>query len=395
MDHEFVQVWAQTTGSQEDDALGAPAANEAFGLTGSLLDMILDEAVALNRSTNKPWTKTQSKAFHREVERLVLWKGRFSQSSKIIDEILSQSSEIQQTVLLSLYRLGSVFERAHQHSVKSLGKLLEQVAFVLDLTPRLENDDDDSEYDPDEGDISDRDSEASEDSPDVLLEDMICYIDCLYDMAPVLENPVCDLETTEPHEQETLEKFDVSSDEALRFCMRIRDRFKKLEKRLVERLGEANAVRAARLKAVVEQPVPEVTIANEVVRIEASKPIPGPETVDNQTLAPSETLLSSIDHRATNTTLSSFQPESLFDTGNPSQPTNLLENEEPTGEDHDDFDDNASFATFASASTSFSNTGQGRPRVPALPTEAYEGGPFPCIVCKRILTGLWTRTRWK
>ncbi|RYP03129.1 hypothetical protein DL765_010585 [Monosporascus sp. GIB2] len=105
---------------------------------------------------------------------------------------------------------------------------------------------------------SESDSSESE-TPDIVAE-ISTYVDCLLDMAPVLENPAIDIDMDWPDKPpgRTKEKFTVSSDEALIYCRRIRDRFESAPKYLVERLAEANVIRAATLRELQVQPVESV-----------------------------------------------------------------------------------------------------------------------------------------
>jgi len=366
MDLHDIETWADANLAQKN------LDSSTLGIAGALLNLILGQVISFNRYISQHRfianPSHRSRALHREIERLVLWKSRFTRPNRDLDTILLKSLELRHCVILSLHGLGSVLQRGIAHTpgaesdvpelksrMKDLRGLLEQAAVILDISV--------SDEDASEG-VGDESISAT--GVGRLVDDMSWYIDCLDDLSPALESPVEDVELADPVHQQ-LESFTVSSPEALTFCRHIRDRFKKLPKRLVERLGEANAVRAKLLKTVRDAHDDMERRENDL------KPLP----------APSESLFSASMPKPTETTSSSFKPDSIFDT-NPH-----YELAEETS------NDNASFATFASLSTTFSTASLGRPRVPPLPDAALQRESFSCSFCYRLLTGIYTRRAWK
>ncbi|CAF3554265.1 hypothetical protein QX201_000166 [Fusarium graminearum] len=199
-----------------------------------------------------------SRELVQEVERLFLWGDGFSASSGQLDEILSKSSELRQSVLSSLYELGVTLKNtalqtrytSHGNKTRGLDIPMRELRGLLEQTSILL-------YGSDSLDDRDAISESGSSTNDLTkcIEDISIYIDCLMDLSVALENPVLDLEpvnATIPSSQ-NLETFDVSSSQASTFCRKIRDRFPKMEKWLVERLGENNARRASALKEAHER----------------------------------------------------------------------------------------------------------------------------------------------
>lgn len=164
-----------------------------------------------------------------------------------------------------------------------------------------------------------------------------------------------------------LEVFQVSSPQAQTYCRKIRDRFCELPRYLVERLGEANAKRAAMIQAAQSRR----------------------EELPNETncMKGGESLFSSGVPKLTEITMSTRIQDSVFDISTP-MPKDTYSKQVIN------FNDAASRATYASFSTSLSTTDQGRPRVPPVPEEAEKGLPFDCIACSTKLQGT-DRRAWK
>jgi hypothetical protein len=206
-------------------------------------------------------------------------------------------------------------------------------------------------------------SDASEYETTEILEEISIYIDCLLDLSPSLDNPALDIQTEGSDEPLTQakESFTVSSEEALIYCRKIRDRFEVLPKYLVERLAEANILRTAALREMRSRPTKHEAPIN-----------------DNIT----ESLFSTTDHRITETTKSTVPSSSVFSKVSFSEHVPVLE-----------FDDNISEFTFASFSTTASAISLGRPRVPPMPE--IQEDCFNCPICFSCVTNVKTRKEWK
>src|SRR5204863_7195033 len=97
-------------------------------------------------------------------------------------------------------------------------------------------------------------SDASEYEVTEILEEISIYVDCLLDLSPSLDNPALDIQVADQPLTQAKESFTVSSTEGLIYCRKIRDRFEVLPKYLVERLAEANVLRAAVLREMRSRP---------------------------------------------------------------------------------------------------------------------------------------------
>jgi len=384
MDIRDIRTWADAHSAHGDlDA-------STLGVAGTLLNLILNQAILLNRSISQhPCTtrcEDDPRAIHREIERLVLWKSRFSGPDRDLDTILSKSLELQHCVVLSLHGLGSAIVKRVacletnlselQSRITDLQRLMDQAAVILDINS--------TDADPPE---SDDDSPSPNDGRG-LAEDMSWYIDCLNDLSSTLESPVVDLDLADSTHQQ-LEPFSVSSPEALAFCRRIRDRFEKASTRLVERLGEANAERTRQLKAARDQ---HEAAERSAEVAPSSKQLAEPPDFGT---APSEALFSESIPKPTETTLSSFRRESVFDTASAS-PADVSGSKQ--GQRTTETDDEASvssYVTYISQSTTFSTASLGRPRVPPVPDTTPEGLSFTCPFCQQPKVDISTRRDWK
>ncbi|RYP71834.1 hypothetical protein DL771_004546 [Monosporascus sp. 5C6A] len=368
-------AFSSTLGVDVRSWLPEPSDISTLGLAGTLFEAILNLLTLLARHATQGEHDevpcSYSNTLHQEAERLSLWGDAFSASNGQLDEILSKSTELRQSVVLPLYELGVTLKDGAMRTVlgksgdskledplRELRRLLEQAAVVLNTSDGIDDKDRVSE------------SGFSTSVMDDFLEDISTYIDCLMDLSLALENPVIDLEPADSASQ-NLETFDVSSPQAMAFCRKIRDRFPKPEKWLVERLGEGNACRALALKDLREGLLDSQTSEPEIRKV--SVELEG-------SVLPSEGLFSDSQQKMTETTLSTFRSGSIFDKSIP---------------DLQVFDDSASFVTSASFSTTLSAVNMGRPRLPPLPEEALEGRPFSCLACHQTLTGGLTRSEWK
>jgi hypothetical protein len=208
------------------------------------------------------------------------------------------------------------------------------------------------------------DSEISESDFAEGVGDLSTYTDCLMDLSPALENPATDVDFNE-QAVSNIETFQVSSVMAVSYCHKIRDRFPDLDVRLVERLGEANQKRSQRI------------IENFSTETKAqTKDIP---QLDDA----SEPIFSESRPDFTDTTKSTYFSDSVFS------------KDQKVGFAKEEYDDTASQTTFASFSTAFSMSHQGRPRVPNLPANARAGKPFQCMACGKQLKNIRNRRMWK
>ncbi|KAF5004498.1 hypothetical protein FDECE_9010 [Fusarium decemcellulare] len=397
-DHASRQVPLYASNVDVEGWLPEPSKDPTPRLAGALFEAILALFTHLARAFSDqqldPTHSIDSGGLLREVERLFLWGDGCSVGDGQLDDILSKSSELRHSVFSSLYELGVTLKntalRAYVSSdnhaasgleglVKELHSLLEQTSFLLYGSDGLDDHDT----------ISDSGSSINELVE--CFEDISTYIDCLMDLSLALENPVLDPEPTDTNvlAGRSLEIFDVSS-HALAFCLKIRDRFPKVEKRLVERLGEANALRASVLTDVRER-MEALEHVDTVVPDKAGWVIDCPE----ESCIPSETLFSDSQPKPTVTTRSTVPPDSIFDTSNPDYPAQLPTPREPISRTVHIPASDASLVSFASFSTKASAITSGRPRVPPLPEEALEGKSFSCLACHQQIAGGISRKDWK
>jgi hypothetical protein len=217
------------------------------------------------------------------------------------------------------------------------------------------------------------DSDASEYEATEVLEEISIYVDYLPNLSPPLGNPALDIQVEGSNEPPTQakESFTVSSEEALIYCQRIRDHFKVLPKYLVERLAEANVLRAATLREMRSRLTKhEAPISDDIT----------------------ESLFSTTDHRVIETTKSTVPSSSVLSSVMESSSRwskALFSKHVPVLKS----DDNATEATFASFSTVASAISLERPRVPPMPEIQVDG--FSCPICFSCVTNVKTRKEWK
>lgn len=298
-----------------------------------------------------------------EFERFFLWGQGLSIVEGDLDEVLAHSKELRFQVLSLLLRLGTaVLQGLSGYLVSSSQVLIEQYDDLRTLLDTTESMLQEPELDESVEPYPLSESDASEYETIEILEEISIYVDCLLDLSPSLDNPAIDIQVERSDEPPTLakESFTVSSEKALIYCRKIRDRFEALPKYLVERLAEANVLRATAIREMRSQPT----------KLEA--PIS-----DNIT----ESLFSTTDHRITETTKSTVL-SSIFSKTSFSEHVPVLE-----------FDDNVSEITFASFSTAASAISLGHPRVPPMP-KIQENG-FNCPICFSFVTNVKTRKEWK
>ncbi|KAM7195048.1 Metallo-dependent phosphatase-like protein [Rhypophila sp. PSN 637] len=351
--------------SREDVESWVPEPAPSKGGSGLVAKLFVAICRAIS-SLTKRLSRTEAtgvyQQFRNEFERLFLWGQGLSVAGGDLDEKLASSKELNFGVLSLLLRLGTVTLQCLSQDAaapsSSLAAQCEGLQSILNTTEALlqETEPDEAErpYTPTGSDISDYDIAD-------LIEEMSVYVDCLLDLSSSLDNPVRDLPAEDLHEASTSPKeiFNVSSEEALIYCRRIRDRFQALPKYLLERLAEANTLRAAALRERRSRPTKRDIF-----------------TDDNIT----ESLFSTTDRGVTKTTRSTILSM---------QSSSLWSRTEPLSVD----DDAVSEATFASFSTTASALGMGRPRVPPMP-EAQDG-KIHCSICLLHIPNVQTTRNWK
>lgn len=376
--------------------LPEPPKDSILGLAGTLFEAILALFTPLARHLADGEDGTDctidSKELFQEVERFFLWGDGFSASSGQLDEILSKSSELRQSVFSSLYELGVTLKNtamrscyvSHSYKAGGLDVPMRELQVLLEQTWILL-------YGSDGLDDRDAVSESGSSANDLAecFEDISTYIDCLMDLSLALENPAFDLEAVDATIPifQNLETFDASSPHALAFCRKIRDRFPKLDKWLVERLGENNAVRASALKEARERCLDIEAMVAEMANCTVDEP--------EESVLPSEALFSDSQPKPTETTRSTNLSDPVFDKSKPDSQRRPAPPFKPTRRFPHVPASNASFATFASFSTKASAITDGRPRVPSLPEEALKGKPFSCLACHQKIAIKMTRKDWK
>ncbi|KAK3326073.1 hypothetical protein B0H66DRAFT_530078 [Apodospora peruviana] len=312
---------------------------------------------------------TKDEAHHscrNDFERLLLWGQGLSVVDGDLDDVLIHAQELHDQVLTLLLRLGTAVLQGLSRDPSVLSQVMmeqcDDLRSLLETTEAMlrepESDEPARPYTP-------AGSDASEYGTTEVAEEITIYTDCLLDLSPALDNPALDINvggSGEPPGQ-AKESFTVSSDEALIYCRRIRDRFEPLPKYLVERLAKANVNRATVLRDR---------------RSRSAKP--GILVTDDIT----ESLFSSADYRLTDTTKSTAPSSSVFSS---------IAQPKATAREILGFNDNSSDATFASFSTTASAIGLGRPRVPPLP--AMSGDGFDCPICSLHTIGVRNRKDWK
>ncbi|KAJ4259731.1 Serine/threonine-protein phosphatase PP1-gamma catalytic subunit [Fusarium torreyae] len=307
-----------------------------------------------------------------DIERFFLWGEGLSIIEGHLDEILAFSKELHIEVLSLLLHLGTAvlqgISRNWTTLNEDLGDQCDDLRNLLD-TAEVMLHEADPEVNRDIELYTPSDPDTSAYSPTEIVEDVSIYVDCLLDLAPSLDNPALDVEASN-YERPThvKEAFSVSSDQALVYCRKIRDRFMNLPKSLVERLAEANVIRANRISELRSQPI---------------KSEPG--TNDNTT----EKLFSTADNRFTETIKSTLPVSSAtaesstnWPGGPPMTPIPAIDRDVRSEPD--------TIATFSTAASALSS---GRPRVPPMPKIIDDG--FTCPICYVSVTNVKTRREWK
>ncbi|RTE80655.1 hypothetical protein BHE90_004858 [Fusarium euwallaceae] len=243
----------------------AAASKSSVGFVAKLSTSI-GRAMASLRKSLFELQDEACRASQDELDRFLLWCQGVGVADGHLDDILSQSNELHRQVLSLLLRLGS--------------SVLQVISQILGQPSRLQLDDCDHlkallnvvetmlrESDSDEHERPD--TPSGSDSSDYglveTMEEISAYVDCLLDLAPALDNPVLDIQANDAEKPRSRanESFTTSCEEALVYCRKIRDSFDTLPKYLVERLAEANVVRAAKIREIQYQATEKGTPAND------------------------------------------------------------------------------------------------------------------------------------
>lgn len=223
---------------------GIPSKRPDAGLSVDLYSSIVYSFSHLARSPQKENSSHEySKFFRDELERLHLWGDGLSVLDGHLDETLSQSPELRQAVIARLYEMGSLIHNTlvpaflPEYDIsdflipyKELGQHL--VAASLEIG--------------EDGNFPSNEIVGSDpilDDIPVVLEEIQALIDCLMDLSLVLDD-ISDSRGTNPRTVESTKLFEVSSPEALLYCHSIRYEYPTLPQKIVQRLGEANAIRS-------------------------------------------------------------------------------------------------------------------------------------------------------
>jgi len=366
-----IQSWVTEQG-------GAPPT----GIISSLFETILDAGIEVAKLAPEA---EQSRRLHGELERFVLWGHGASISSGQLDDVLSRSRDLRQTVLPAIYGLGRVFIddllRAYR-AVDAQSRSLDTSPTIRALQKQLETISSTSEDDRELGWENLSDDENTGDTVSEVIDIIEFYINCLMDLSSLLDT--IDVDGDEDLETR-LETFNVDTELARLYCRQIRDQFPELPRFLVERLGKANDLRTSQLKSlqlrVLTQPTDEAEVAEEAGKEEGST-------------RPSEDILSNVEREmmVTSGTYASQMPESVFDKTNP-----ISYHPVPIAKTNPDgmivpHDDAQSFASSSSFATSSSVTSRRcLRRAPPLP----ESQPVQCPACHNILHGVDTEIAWR
>lgn len=340
--------------------------SKSAGFVARLFSAIHRAMGSLIAVPQSPKNELQQKA-QNELERFFLWGQGLSVMDGDLDEVLAHSRELREQVLTLLFRLGTaVLQTLMRDSGYSIRVVSDQFDDLRALLNAAETMLQDTYSTSERGDLDTfSEFDSSDCSAIEILDEISIYVDCLLDLSSVLDEPALDVQlegSGKDAAAQRQERFVVSSDEALIYCRRIRDRFTDLPKYLVERLAEANVLRAATLRALRAQPAKQ------------ERPLPDDIT---------ESLFSNTDPQVqTETTKSSVPLSSIFSSSAKQRPS--------LPQAPDDISDDETFATF---STAASAVAQGRVRVPSMPEIRGEG--FDCPICSAHITTVKNRKDWK
>ncbi|KAI8725586.1 Serine/threonine-protein phosphatase [Fusarium sp. LHS14.1] len=364
--------------SHQDIESWVPEAVTSKGTTGFVakLSTTISKAIASLKAILSGLQDEACRTCQNELERFLLWCQGLGVADGRLEEVLSRSKNLHRQVLSLLLRLGTALLQATSQIPGPTSQIqlddCDHLRVMLDVVDTMLED-----IDPDRHvrAATPSGSETSDHGLMDIMEEISVYIDCLLDLAPALDNPAFDMLTDDPEEpfSRVKESFTTSCEEAWIYCRKIRDRFDALPKYLVERLAEANVVRASRIRQMQLQVLEKETAANDGLTESLFSGKRPQVTQDTRSSAPAPSVF-----------LSALASSSKWSTQSASagRRVNLAE-----------FDDNISEATFASFSTTASSIAMVRPRMPPMP-DIQDGG-FDCTVCQLHLTDVTTRKQWK
>jgi hypothetical protein len=346
------------------------------GLAGPIYKSVVEALIVFARSSqaagNPSWHRAKV-----EVERLVLWGVDVAATDNRLDEVLSQSVELQKAVIFALLELGNIIKvdvlpqtSSSIDRAATTGTTQEDLIVLLERAWSIV----DSERSREVISFSDDISAPRDD--DQLLEDIAIYVDCLMDVSQALQAISAETEWSDVPRQPGGERFNVVSPEAQIFCRKIRDRFPMAPKYLVERLGQANALRSQMLRRAQS----EADIRNKSL----PEPVTSAHTKSEQ---PTRTSTRGTETRSSN------QSASLWDKSTAHTNAQIRSRASDT----------QSIATFSNFSVSMKNSSFGRthPRVPPLPSpsiakdDAGSESLITCPLCHQKLSSTLSRTSWK
>lgn len=197
----------------------------------------------LNTTTNRQEIRCRN-----ELERLYLWADEVRIQDGTLDETLSRSSTLRSSLILILLELGNavcndLFQSLrldHDSAVKFDDQRRKATELMHTAHASVQNDPGASLFD----DTDPSCSETFDPSLDDVLDSIAVFNDCLMDLSPALERPALDVSGPQ------FETSDLTAQESLLYCRKIRDRFPELPLYLVGRLGIANLQRTNRLRII-------------------------------------------------------------------------------------------------------------------------------------------------
>lgn len=341
--------------------------NAEVGFISDFYDSIMQSFFTLARSpSNGRIDECDVTTFLRkQLERLYLWGSGHSVQDGYLDRLLSQSQELKQIVLARFYETGTLLHerliprimleteiQAFSRTHEELGRHLNTALYLLEDTHE------DINIDSKDGNGND----LLDDIPE-LFEELKTIIDCLMDLSIIIDDlPIeADAKVGAIGLDDT---FEVSSPDALVYCRKIRDQFPSLPHKLVQRLGEANAIRSK-------------FISKRNIQLEKGGDADTLSYAPTGSEVPSEDLMSSSRPTAGSSSIKSSLVESTFE-----RKLRTIS------------EDTRSVISFASLNTTVHGTNSGKRRVPPLPSLPSIGGPFECPFCFDKLN-ITDRSKWK
>ncbi|KAL4897871.1 hypothetical protein BDV59DRAFT_51382 [Aspergillus ambiguus] len=276
----------------------------------------------------------------KDIANIRLWEENFPPS--YLDTILEQSPRLKANVLENLKGIGIILVRffescderySTQDLAQELETQLEKAAIILSAEEI-------SDYSS-EDDSSD-DSSSNTEREQNLYGRLHCYVNCLMDVAPVIERQLFSMQQRVEGPSAPLKNEFRLSQSAQPFAMRIRDRFAMAPIPLVERLAVANWERSVRVRGRQEGLSDEADATDHDV-------------------------------------VTYFKPYSIIDSG---IGTSIITRPQYAAT-------TASHTSYLSIAVEDAND---RPRVPPLPRE--DGRHFQCKYCRKTIS-MRDRVEWK